>query len=127
MAVVGGVRAPEGGPRPQALRQPARRRPEDGAAAGARGLHPAPGRRERVDRALRPDRRVRPGGQGDVLRPDGGQGVPPPDLLRAAARSRPHVKDLTMTAAFAPLPTMASTATSTPSTTTESIVVTPTP
>ena len=34
----------------------------------------------------RPDRRQRPGRQGHVLRPDGRQGLPPPDLLRAARR-----------------------------------------
>ena len=44
----------------------------------------------------RPDRRQRPRRQGHVLRPDGRQGVPPPDLLRAARRSRPHVMSRAM-------------------------------
>ena len=61
--------------------------PQDGDPARARRLHAAPGRHQRVGGALRPDRRERPGRQGHVLRSDGRQGLPPPDLLRAA-RSR---------------------------------------
>ena len=87
MAAVGSVRAQQGGPGPQALRQPARGRREDGDADGARRLHAPPGRLQRLGGALRPDRGQRPGRQGHVLRSGGRQGLPPPDLLRAA-RSR---------------------------------------
>jgi hypothetical protein len=48
MALVGSLRAPQGRPGPQALRQPARARRQDGRADGARGLHAAPGRHQRV-------------------------------------------------------------------------------
>ena len=129
MAAVGGVRAPQGRPRPQALRQPARRRFEDGAAARARGLHAAPGRHQRVDRALRPDRRLRPGRQGDAVRSDGRQGLPPSDVLRAAARSRAHVSGARMTTTTSlatTLPSSASTSSNAGSTTTESIAISPT-
>src|SRR5258708_1760119 len=93
MAAVGSVRPQQGRPGPQALRQPARRRREDGDPDGPRRVHAAPGRREHLGRALGPDRRQRPGRQGHVLRSDGGQGVPPPDLLRVAEVGRSHVME----------------------------------
>src|SRR3954470_14222840 len=92
MALVGSVRAQQDRPGPQALRQPARGRPEDGDPDGARRVHAPAGRYERLGGALRQHRRERPGREGHVLRPDGRQGVPPPDLLQAPARSRPHVR-----------------------------------
>ena len=91
VAALGSVRAQQGRPRPQALRQPACRRSADGDPARPRRLHPAPGRHQRLGGALRPDRRQRPGRQGGLLRSDGRQGLSPPDLLRAAQVARPHV------------------------------------
>jgi 1,2-phenylacetyl-CoA epoxidase catalytic subunit len=84
MALVGSVRPQQGGPGPQALRQPACGRREDGHPDGARRLHAPPGRHQRLGGALRPHRGQRPGRQGHVLRSRRRQGVPPPDLLRAA-------------------------------------------
>jgi ring-1,2-phenylacetyl-CoA epoxidase subunit PaaC len=48
-------------------------------------------RHQRLGGAQRPHRRQRPGRQGHVLRPDGRQGVPPPDLLRTPQVRGPHV------------------------------------
>ncbi|MDB5751220.1 MAG: phenylacetic acid degradation protein [Ramlibacter sp.] len=53
MAAGGGVRAQQVRPGPQALRQPACRRRQAGDPDGARRLHPAPGRHQRVGGALR--------------------------------------------------------------------------
>ena len=61
MAALGSVRPQQGRARPQALRQPARRRSADGDPARARRLHAAPGRHQHLGGALRPDRRQRPG------------------------------------------------------------------
>src|SRR5450830_520731 len=91
MAPVGSVCPRQGRPGPQALRQPARRRQQDGHPAGPRCLHPAPGRHQRVGGALGPDRGQRPGRQGHVLRPDGRQGVPPHHVLPIARIREPHV------------------------------------
>ncbi|KAF5291099.1 hypothetical protein FQR65_LT20495 [Abscondita terminalis] len=90
MAAVGSLRAQQGRPGPQALRQPACGRSADGAADGARRLHAAPGGRERLGGALGPDRGQRPRRQGHVLRSRPGQGLPPSDLLPAAAFGGPH-------------------------------------
>ena len=53
MAALGSLRAQQGGPRPQALRQPACGRSEDGDPDGARRLHAPPGRHQRLGRASR--------------------------------------------------------------------------
>ena len=52
VAALGSVRAQQGRPRPQALRQPARGRPADGDPARARRLHAAPGRHQHLGGAL---------------------------------------------------------------------------
>src|SRR3954469_10699201 len=91
MALVGSVRPQQVRSRPQALRQPACGGSEDGDPDGARRLHAPAGRHQCLGGPLRQHRRQRPRRQGDELRSDGRQGVPPPDLLQIATFRGPHV------------------------------------
>ena len=63
------------------------RRSADGGADGARRLHPAPGRHQRLGGALRPDRRQRPGRQGMYFDPMEDKVYRHPTFYQLPARS----------------------------------------